>query len=278
MRLLTTLTLIALITLSSYPFSFCDALTDSPQMVDVGGYSLNIAISGTGSPTVVFESGMGATMQSWGRVQAEVAGFTQVVTYDRAGMGKSEQGPLPRSSERIAVELHTALKNVSVTPPYVLVGHSIGGIHIRVFAKMYPKEVAGIVLIDPSSEDFFKQLEVRFPELWKKIKEMEGRGLSLAPQGVRRELEAIDLDINQAKAAWPLPAVPVVLITSTYAAPLTTPESRDLWLELHKRFLKRVPNAKHVVTEKSGHFIHSQEPELVTEAIRDIVNQVNRRK
>jgi pimeloyl-ACP methyl ester carboxylesterase len=278
MHLLTTPTLIALITLSSYPFSFCDALTDSSQMVDVGGYSLNLAISGKGSPTVVFESGMGATMQSWGRVQAEVAKFTQVVTYDRAGMGKSEHGPLPRSSERIAVELQTALKKANVTPPYVLVGHSIGGIHIRVFAKMYPKEVAGIVLIDPSSEDFFQQLKDRFPELWKKIKEIEGRGLSLAPQGVRRELEAIDLDVNQAKAAWPLPAVPVVLITSMYAAPLTTPESRDLWLELHKEFLTRVPNAKHVVTEKTGHFIHSQEPELVIEAIRDIVNQVNRGK
>jgi len=127
-----------------------DALAYPPpgQMVDVGGYRLHINCTGSGSPTVIIEAGYGDWSASWTEVQAEVASTTQVCTYDRAGMGYSEAGPLPRNAEQFAKELHTLLNEANVPPPYVLVGHSMGGLPVRVYAHNYPTEVAGVVLIE----------------------------------------------------------------------------------------------------------------------------------
>lgn len=118
------------------------------QMVDVGGYRLHINCTGEGSPTVVIESGWGDSSASWGWVQPEVAKTTRVCTYDRAGMGWSESSPQPRMAREYAKELHTLLAKANEPGPYVLVGHSMGGFTVRVYAHDYPDEVAGLVLID----------------------------------------------------------------------------------------------------------------------------------
>jgi pimeloyl-ACP methyl ester carboxylesterase len=118
-------------------------------MVDVGGYRLHINCTGTGSPTVVIDAGLGDWSASWSSwVQPEVAKTTRVCTYDRAGMGYSEAGPLPRTAEQFAKELHTLLQNGGIPEPYVLVGHSMGGLPVRVFAHAYAADVAGVVLIE----------------------------------------------------------------------------------------------------------------------------------
>ena len=118
------------------------------QLVDVGGYRLHINCTGTGSPTVVIEAGLGDWSTSWGFVQPEVAKTTRVCTYDRAGMGWSEAGPLPRDAAQFAKELHTLLQNANIPGPYVMVGHSLGGLGVRVFVHDYASEVAGVVLIE----------------------------------------------------------------------------------------------------------------------------------
>ncbi|MEP7134338.1 MAG: alpha/beta hydrolase [Chloroflexota bacterium] len=118
------------------------------QMVDVGGYRLHIHCTGSGSPTVVIESGWGDFSASWGWVQPEVAKTTRVCTYDRAGMGWSESSPQPRTAREFAQELHTLLAKANEPGPYVLVGHSLGGYTMRVYAHDYPDEVSGLVLID----------------------------------------------------------------------------------------------------------------------------------
>ena len=121
-------------------------------MVDVGGYRLHINCVGTGSPTVVIDAGWGdwsAVWSSW--VQPEAAKTTRVCTYDRAGMGYSEAGPLPRNAAQFAQELHRLLQNAGIPGPYMLVGHSLGGLPVRVFAHKYAADVAGVVLIDSMS-------------------------------------------------------------------------------------------------------------------------------
>jgi pimeloyl-ACP methyl ester carboxylesterase len=118
------------------------------QMVDVGGYRLHIKCTGTGSPTVVVEAGFGDTSASWGWVQPEVAKTTRICTYDRAGMGWSEASPRPRTARDYAQELHTLLAKANERGPYVLVGHSMGGYTVIVYAHDYPAEVAGLVLVD----------------------------------------------------------------------------------------------------------------------------------
>src|SRR5215216_1052624 len=131
------------------------------EMVDVGGYSLHINCVGQGSPTVILDAGLGDFSAQWVRVQREVSDTTRVCAYDRAGMGWSEMGPEPRDAKQITRELHTLLTKAGIEGPYVLVGHSFGGLYMQTYAARYPDEVAGVALVDSSTEpDQFSQRPV----------------------------------------------------------------------------------------------------------------------
>jgi pimeloyl-ACP methyl ester carboxylesterase len=125
----------------------------SGQMVDVGGYKLHIYCQGSGSPTVVLVPGAGDYSLTWSLVQPEVAQTTRVCAYDFGGFGWSELGPKPPTVENIVAELHTLLSNAGIEGPYVLVGHSLGGMYVRAYAVRYPEEVVGMVLVDSTHED-----------------------------------------------------------------------------------------------------------------------------
>ena len=145
------------------------------KRVDVGGYSLHIYCTGEGSPTVVVDAGNGDFSLGWSLVQPDVAGFTRICTYDRAGYGWSDPSPKPRTAKVMAEELHTLLANAGIESPYVLVGHSLGGYNVRMFADLYPNEVAGMVLVDAGHED---QLE-RFPPEYSRLNEQQASYLSV---------------------------------------------------------------------------------------------------
>jgi pimeloyl-ACP methyl ester carboxylesterase len=125
------------------------------QMVDVGGYRLHLYCQGEGSPTVVIEAGQGDFGLSWVRVQPEVATSARVCVYDRAGLGWSDPSPRPRTVAVMVDELHSLLTNAGIPGPYILVGHSLGGMVVRLYAHQYPQEVAGMVLVDSSHEEQF---------------------------------------------------------------------------------------------------------------------------
>jgi pimeloyl-ACP methyl ester carboxylesterase len=118
------------------------------QMVDVGGYRLHLYSAGDDGPTVVFDAALGGSCLSWAHVQPEVAKFARTLSYDRAGMGWSDVGPDPRTAQQIVEELRALLHRGGVPGPYVLVGHSFGGFTARLYAARYPREVAGMVLVD----------------------------------------------------------------------------------------------------------------------------------
>jgi pimeloyl-ACP methyl ester carboxylesterase len=242
---------------------------------DAGGHKLRMYIAGHGSPAVVFETGgsaaAGGPLEAWERVQPAVSWFTTTVSYDRAGIGSSPSGPKPRDARQVARELHLALQNAHVAPPYVLVGHSFGGPLIRVFAGMYPEGVCGLVLVEPTQEEFIDwnvarnrgHEEERHDEEWKDIM------ASLAEAHESR-----------------VPAgIPVTLITGM--GPRVLPDfvsekdkeefkvTRPVWLKFHTEWLEKIPNAKHIVTEDSGHMVPFEQPELVVQAVRELVGKVN---
>lgn len=125
----------------------------SELLVSSGGHKIHMDIQGTGSPAVIFENGSGDFSFIWSLVQPEIAKLTKAVSYDRAGYACSEQGPLPRTDKQICWELHTALTSAGVHPPFILVGQSFGGFLVRAFARYYPGEVAGMVLVEAVQED-----------------------------------------------------------------------------------------------------------------------------
>lgn len=252
---------------------FASSLTaaeDGCQKVDIGRCRLNIRVAGQGTPVVVLESGLGDTISSWEKVQPEVAKVTCVLAYDRAGLGQSDPAATePRSSAQIARELSTALHKADLTPPYILVGHSMGGLHIRQFAYLFPKETAGLILVDPSAEDWNELLKAQFPDEYEK--HMAWRTAD-HPEGMKKELAAWEICREQARIARPLPDVPVVLFTGLKGNPGGT----QIVLKLHEEWLKGIPRAEHILTEKSGHYLHVSEPELVITAINKMVERVRR--
>ena len=142
------------------------------KLVDVGGHQLHIYSTGEGSPSVVFESGGASWSLDWALVQSEAAKFTNASSYDRAGFGWSESGSTPRTSEQIVTELHTLLIRAEIKKPYILVGASFGGHTARLFAKKYPEEVVGIILLDARHE----AIDSKMPPEWKKL-EAVGKGM-----------------------------------------------------------------------------------------------------
>lgn len=136
------------------------------RLVSAGAFRLNLHCTGKGSPTVVLEAGLADSLDAWRGLQPDVARFVRVCSYDRAGYGYSDPGPMPRTSDRIASELHTALVSAGEKPPYVLVGHSFGGFNVRVFNGKYPEQVSGLVLIDATQEDQYRML----PGVWKTLR------------------------------------------------------------------------------------------------------------
>jgi pimeloyl-ACP methyl ester carboxylesterase len=240
--------------------------------VDAGGHRLRMLIKGRGSPTVVFETGgspaAGGPLEAWERVQPSVSQFAKTVSYDRAGIGQSPPGPGPRDARQVARELHTALRNAKVAPPYVLVGHSMGGPFIRVFAGMYPGEVAGMVLVDPTQEEFLEWNKAR------QTNEVEREDEEW------KEIMACLVEAHQS----PVPAgIPVTVMTGMgprvfpkYVPPEQQAKyraERPTWSRFHQEWVDKIPGAKHVVTDNSGHGIPFEEPGLVVKTIRDVVEQ-----
>ena len=162
---LLTVTLIVSVVVGGFGYQVYSSVQDAKnfpppgQMVDVGGYKLHAQVFGEGSPTVVFECGLGNTSLDWAKVVPEIAKHTRVVIYDRAGLGWSERGPDPRTSEQAMRELRVLLDALDIPGPYILAGHSQGGVNVRLFHFMYPGQVVGMVLIDSSHED----QQARFP-------------------------------------------------------------------------------------------------------------------
>ena len=126
---------------------------ENGRLVDAGGHKIHMEIMGHGTPTVIMENGAGDFSFIWNLVQPAIGKFTKAVSYDRAGYAWSEPGPMPRTGHQLCMELYTALQNAGIKGPYILVGQSFGGFLVRDFARYYPTEIAGMVLVEALNED-----------------------------------------------------------------------------------------------------------------------------
>ena len=268
------------------------------QMVDVGGYRLHINCTGTGSPTVVIESGWGDMSASWGWVQPEVAKTTRVCTYDRAGMGWSEASPQPRAAREYAKDLHTLLAKANEPGPYVLAGHSMGGFTVIVYAHDYPAEVAGLVLVDtqdlPASDVATPQPAPKpggfpLPALLARIGLVrlladplgsvenlpEGdkqayTAFAVAPRGVQAYLdEGMGMSEGgaQARAVTSLGALPLIVLSRGKDQDAQHTAAQTGLLQLST-------DSQQLFADHSGHPIMIEQPEAAVAAIVKMVGQL----
>ena len=197
-------------------------------------------------------------------MQPELAKFTRVVAYDRIG-ARHEQSQLTGAD--VARELRQALANAGVEPPYILVGQSFGGVYNRVFASLYPHDVAGLVLLDPSQEDFIEWMTIHHPDRQISRKDVVGW-----PEGA-----GIWDTLEELKSAGPLPDVPTVVVTG--ARPGDDPLRREIlpvWIRSHSAFVKTRPQGRHYLSHQSGHGVHVEAPDLVIKIIREMVQTARR--
>jgi pimeloyl-ACP methyl ester carboxylesterase len=244
------------------------SLQGMPRQVSAGENKLRMSITGEGSPAVVFDCFGPANLEIWNRVQPGVARYARAVTYDHGGHWGSEPGPKPRDARQIARELRSLLRNASVRPPFILVGYSLGGPYVRVFAGMYPDEVAGIVLVDPTQEEFMTWLNQKYPEI---------NVITEKHRIAQDEWGSQWLSLNQARDAR-LPDVPLTLITGMRPQDVMTRKLLPRWLESHRDWLKQFPHARHIVTTNSGHEVVLSDPKLVIDAIREMKEKLVRRQ
>ena len=167
------------------------------QLYDIGGHKLHLYCTGEGSPTVILEAGAASPALAWYLVQKEVAGFTRVCSYDRAGFGWSDPGSGPLSSEQVAANLHNLLETAQVPGPYILVGHSAGGVYIRSYTRQYPSEVLGLVSVDSSHESQNLRFPPKFLEYSARQNLMTRLCQFISPFGAMRVTRAWDMLIPQ---------------------------------------------------------------------------------
>jgi pimeloyl-ACP methyl ester carboxylesterase len=275
------------------------------QMLDVGGYRLHLHCVGTGSPTVVLDAGLGGMSLDWSLVQADLAITTRVCSYDRAGMGWSDPSPLPRTPENIARELHTLLTSAGIEGPYVLVGHSLAGKNVRLFAALYPDLVAGMVLVDARSEyvdartspaeaqSFLRSMAAqngayRIARALGLIR-LFGQGLFSPPTMLAETRTAMALfgsdpqalattnaeaseratDDAQLEAAPSLGDRPLVVLASE-----TNTTGLANWAEAQQQLAGLSTQGRLIVPAGSGHYIHWDHPAVVIDAVTEVVGQV----
>ncbi len=256
-----------------------DSPTNIAGRFDIGGRAIYLSCRGTGSPTVILESGYGDSAALWAGMEGAVAPRTRVCSYDRANTvgGASDPAPSPRTAREVVGDLHAVLAAAGVPGPYVLVGHSIGGLFVRLYASAYPDDVAALVLVDSSHEDQDVRLEAIVPaEMWEaRRRQFEGFDIE------RVDLTASFAWMREARLASPPRTMPLVVLTA--GRPLDPAEFPLGWpveatermgRELHQDLATLAVHATHRIAEDSGHYILLDRPDVVIEGIGQVIDSV----
>ncbi|NOY98399.1 MAG: alpha/beta hydrolase [Chloroflexi bacterium] len=283
---------VALVTLSIG----CTPQRESPldEQVDIGTHKLHIYCVGTGTPVIVIDVGFGESYTSWQSVQDQLAQDTRVCTYDRAGYGQSEPGPMPRHSKQASGELKLLLENAGIEGPYLLVGHSLGGLNMQVFASQYSDVVVGAVLLDPPPLRWITG-GGEFPELYEMFNQ-ETQGLSAAAEALSQSAnpeekatasfyqtlaseheELFGESAQQVAAIRSFADMPLVVIASGKANPAfgdSAEAFQQFWIEQSRELADKSTRGHFILAEESGHHIHQDAPDMVLDAVRGMLQQI----
>jgi len=283
------------------------------QQVDMGGYTMHINCIGQGSPTVLLEAGKGDFSLTWTHVQPEIAKSTRVCSYDRAGYGWSEASPYPRTASTEVEELHTLLVNASVQGPYVLVGHSLGGMLVRMYAHEHPDEVVGMVLVDSLHEEFPNRLPEVIDEgnhiairQLRTLAILSSTGIiALVPQSIPNfglpddayaQSQAVmattsffETSIAETTAESESVAeahvmqmtsfgdMPLIVVSRgrwdpfSFFSDTENQQYWEGWQATQSELAQLSSEGKQIIAEQSGHFIQLEQPDLVIDAIQEVV-------
>lgn len=262
------------------------------QMVSIGSHRLQLHLEGEGKPVVVLDAGITDQLDRLKPLQQRLARVTRVISYNRAGYGQSEPGPLPRDGVREAEELKTLLERASIPGPYVLVGHSLGALNVELFAARYPKAVAGMVLLDPPPRSFilgqeYGELSVMAEQMtaqWQGIADSAATSGRPEDQARAAFFGAIASEhralfgetARQISAITSFGDIPLVVIAAGKPNPafgeVAEPFQR-YWIEQSRALSDLSSRGRFVLAEGSSHYIYLDAPDLVEQAVLSVVEQ-----
>lgn len=230
--------------------------------VNVNGVGLYYECIGQSNqgPTVVFESGYEWALDNWEPIRTGVSEFAKVFLYDRASVGKSDKGNQPKHSLQIVENLRALLKKANIKPPFLLVGHSFGGVNVRLYANTYPDEVAGVILLDSCHED---QNNIMVPLFSKEMRQdyLQQFSVECSLKEFEESLEQVrDKDIG---------SIPLTVLTGG-TQPHHTSQSMAAWMEFQRELAMLSSESKHFIIEEAGHAIHIDNPQVVIDTIREM--------
>lgn len=237
-------------------------------LVDIGSHSLYVNIQGQGVPTIVFETGYGDTNDCWSTIQSELKKDYKTFCYDRANLGKSEDNGLEKNVLQQVEELRTLLISKQVEAPYIMVAHSSGSYIVKTFMALYPKEVAGVLFIDGTSEYQNEELVPLMPE----VVQEELRN-SLVLEGDYKTLVKSGHIVQELLAKADFSNIPVTVLTATKPLGLDVFEPgidakiTEKQIELQGRILTKTKYGKQILVD-AGHYIYQEQPQLVIDEIR----------
>lgn len=274
------------------------------RLVDVRGLKMHIDCTGEGSPAVILETGLGDSYYAWRKVQPDIAKFARVCSYDRAGLGYSDSTSQSRTSKVIAEQLHALLQAAGVAPPYILVGHSMGGFNVRLYTSLYPNEVAGLLLLDSSHPE----QESRFPRAlgdmqrgWENQAKFLEYGLLLGiprllslcdndpvqraaecnfHSGRERvkEMQAFSESATEAAASGSLGDLPLTVIShdpdkgSNDLPPDLAQATNAAWEKMQEDLTHLSTRGTRTIAKNSSHYIQVDRPDMVVDAVRTLVD------
>jgi len=252
-------------------------------LYDIGGRRLFLESGGSGTPTVILEAGGGCSSETWDSLWFELTRVTHTCRYDRASLGRSDRVARSRTGTDIANDLHHLLQVAQIPGPYLLVGHSVGGLMVRIYTHQHRHEVIGMVLIDPSHHDSWsRERAILPPENAQDSPTLRELRQSLSRSAAPSEGEDIDVEAcqNEARATGSLGDLPLAVITGTRRrlfldVPATVTDRRyQLKFDLHRELAALSSRGILIPAAQSGHMVHLDEPAVVITAIRSIIDVV----
>jgi pimeloyl-ACP methyl ester carboxylesterase len=238
------------------------AIQKETQQLEINGKTVEYIMQGENSPTIIFETGMGQTIDTWNTVLDSLSKHTQVYAYNRPNYGQSEIKKPPKNVIDVAKQLRTNLVAQNISPPYILVGHSVGGLYINMFARLYPSEVAGVVFIDASHPKQFEYFRNNHSILYDLLI------LSTKKGNRKYEYDIVKTALSSFIDAPEFPNVPIaVLVAGKRSSPLESKKLREKWLSFQKDLASLSNESKHLIIKESGHYIHHNNPDIVISEI-----------
>jgi pimeloyl-ACP methyl ester carboxylesterase len=245
------------------------------QTVELNDVIIEYSLKGKSNRSIVFVNGFRIPLQNWDRLYPEIENFGKTLVYNRLGTGNSSKATSDQTGRIVVETLRALLKAINHSPPYILVGHSLGGIFINLYARLYPEEVGAIVFVDASHPDEpKKQSEFQKQTFWHTM----NNGLKSVERVFDKykysEDEKIDETINQITNAGNFPQIPVAVVSGTQKMPFVPKRNFEIHLQCQKELVALTSNSKVYIAEQSGHFPQRTEPEIVLRAIQEIVESL----